>query len=195
MIRAAIIDDEENSINTLKALLKEYCDEVQVIYTAGSVEAGIKAIRENAPDILFLDITMADGDGFEILSNLPELNFKTIFTTAHHEYALKAFEFSALHYLLKPIDPDELKVAVGRFTKLQDSAPETVQYEILQKGLSNEFRRMALPSMEGVTFVDLDDIIRCEAADSYTVFHLKDKSKIVVSKSLNKYERLLEDSF
>src|SRR4051812_47557882 len=167
MIRAAIIDDEENSINTLKALLKEYCNGVQVLYTAGSVEAGIKAIRENAPDILFLDITMADGDGFEVLTALPGLNFKTIFTTAHHEFALKAFEFSALHYLLKPIDPDELKVAVGRYTKPQDSNPESIQYDILQKGLGNEFLRMALPSMEGITFVDIDDIVRCEAADSY----------------------------
>lgn len=192
MIRACIIDDEMTSVAALQSLVREFCDGIKIVSTADSVSSGIESIRLHEPDLVFLDITMADGDGFGILTALPEMQFKVIFTTAHHEFALKAFEFSALHYLLKPIDPDELRVAITRYTS---QGHEEVQYDIFQKGLNSEFHRMALPSLEGITFIDLDDIIRCEAADSYTIFFLKDKSKIIVSKSLNKYERLLEDSF
>src|SRR6266487_1923603 len=99
MIRATIIDDEENSIGTLKGLMDEYCEGIKVVSTANSAAAGIETILKNAPDIVFLDIAMTDGDGFEVLKALPEKRFEVIFTTAHHEYALKAFEFSALHYL------------------------------------------------------------------------------------------------
>jgi two-component system LytT family response regulator len=195
MIRATIIDDEAKSIATLKGLIDEYCTGVSVVSTANSVASGIEALQKNPTDIVFLDIAMTDGDGFEVLKALPGKNFEVIFTTAYHDYALRAFEFSALHYLLKPIDPDELNGAITRFNKRHINGNQAVQYDILNRGLNNEFRRIALPSLEGITFVDLDDIIRCEAADSYTIFYLRDKSKIMVSKSLNKYEKLLEGSF
>jgi two-component system, LytTR family, response regulator len=195
MIRATIIDDEAKSIATLQGLIEEYCDGIKVVSTANSVAAGIDAVQKSAPDIVFLDIEMTDGDGFEVLKALPEKKFEVVFTTAYHDYALRAFEFSALHYLLKPVDPDELNKAVYRYGKLHNHVNQAIQYDILHKGLSNEFRRIALPSLQGITFIDLDDIVRCEAADSYTIFYLRDKSRITVSKSLNKYEKLLDGSF
>lgn len=195
MIRATIIDDEAKSIATLKGLIEEYCTGIDVVSTANSVASGIDTLQKTSPDIVFLDISMTDGDGFEVLKALSGKDFEVIFTTAYHDYALKAFEFSALHYLLKPIDPDELNKAVLRFSKRHDKESQVTQYDIFNKGLNNEFRRIALPSLQGITFIDLDDVVRCEAADSYTIFYLRDKSKIMVSKSLNKYEKLLEGSF
>lgn len=195
MITALLVDDESRSQATLTRLLTEYCPEIHITGTAGSVAEGVRAIDRLRPEIVFLDIALPDGDGFNLLDELPEKNFEVIFTTAHHEFATRAFELAALHYLLKPINPEELRKAVARYNRMHSREKQHQQYDIFRKGLNNQFQKIALPSLEGITFIDLRNIIRCEASESYTIFHLEDKSRIVVSKSLNKYEKLLSDSF
>lgn len=195
MIKAVLIDDEQIGVLTLSNLLREYCPQVTVIATAGTVDEGVDAIRMHKPDIVFLDITMGAGDGFEVLERAEEKNFEVIFVTAHHEYAARAFELAALHYLLKPVNVEELQKAVERYERFHQVNVNEKRLEILKSGLNNDFRRLALPTQEGITFIDIDDVIRCEASQSYTIFYMSDKSQIVVSKSLSTYEKLLANSF
>jgi two-component system LytT family response regulator len=157
-----------------------------------NVQSGIKAIEEMSPDIVFLDIQMPDGTGFDVLKAVKNKNFEVVFITAHEEFAIKAIKFSALDYLLKPIDPMELKLAVEKAIKAVDEKHEDIQFDTLQHNMQpNQKRRLVLKTQESVHVVELHEIIRCEADRNYTSFFLVGGKKILVSKTLKEYETLL----
>ena len=193
-IRTLLIDDEKSSIITLTKLLEKYAPQVFIIDTADSVESAIDCIEKHKPELIFLDINMPDGDGFEVIENTDFKNYEVIFTTAFDKYAIKAFEFAALHYLLKPIRPKELKEAIERFCDLKKEDSFKQQLEVLNDNFKNKTDRLILPSSNGLTIIELDDIIRCESCNNYTTFFLVSNEQIVVSKSINTYEQILDDT-
>jgi two-component system LytT family response regulator len=195
MFTAIIIDDVDNSRLTLAHDLKEYCPQIKIIGEANSVKTAIDEISGKKPDVVFLDIQLGDGLGFEVLETLTDFDFQVIFTTALDTYGIKAIKFSALDYLLKPIDPDELVAAVN---KLQDKKKDNIKNSIDLllsniKDINPGNKRIALNSADKIHMVYITDIIRCESQGSYTIFHLKDKEQIVVTKNLKEYENLLDD--
>ncbi|MBT3302323.1 MAG: response regulator transcription factor [Bacteroidetes bacterium] len=192
-IKAILVDDEKNSLSTLQLLLDKYCPEVEIIGTAQNVADSIKIIDELKPELVFLDIAMPDGDGFEVLENVSHKLFQVIFTTAYDQYALRAFEYAALHYLLKPINFNDLQDAVARFTKVTDESEFDDKLLKIKDSLASQQNKIILPTMEGLNIIDIEDIIRCESDNNYTIFILKTDKKIVVSKTLSNYEKLLAD--
>jgi two-component system LytT family response regulator len=189
-IKALIIDDEDKGRETLINFIGKYCDSVEIIGEASSVVTGFKQIQKLAPELVFLDIQMQDGTGFDLLEMLPEKNFHLIFVTSYDQYALKAFRFSALDYLLKPVDPDMLKEAVDKAAKEIGSSEQNEKFEILSSN-KDSFEKIALPSSEGVRFVKISTIVRCESDSNYTRFYLDNKEKILVSKTLKEFDELL----
>jgi two-component system LytT family response regulator len=166
--------------------------DIEAIPAGENVQSGIKAIEEIKPDIVFLDIQMPDGTGFDVLRSVKNKNFEVVFITAHEEFAIKAIKFSALDYLLKPIDPSELRAAVERAIQAVDDKKEDSQFEALQNNIQpNQKRRLVLKTQESVYVVELHEIIRCEADRNYTSFFLVGGKKILVSKTLKEYETLL----
>ena len=166
--------------------------DILAIPAGENVQSGIQAIEELKPDIVFLDIQMPDGTGFDVLKSVKNKNFEVIFITAHEEFAIKAIKFSALDYLLKPIDPEELKAAVEKAIKAVDDKKEESQFEALQNNIQpNQKKRLVLKTQESVYVVELHEIIRCEADRNYTSFFLSSGKKILVSKTLKEYETLL----
>lgn len=195
MLKAIIIDDETYCCEALATLLERYCPEVKVADICYSGEAAITAIKEQKPQLLFLDIEMPQMNGFELLEKLPEINFQLIFTTSYDQYAIKAIRFSALDYLLKPVDREELQKAVQK-TISRLSSPLPQQLEILLQKInhsSSPVQKIALPTMEGLQMVALDFIISCASDSNYTVFFLKNKQKIIVSRTLKDVEEMLND--
>jgi two-component system, LytTR family, response regulator len=195
MIKAMIIDDEPYCCESLAILLEEYCPEVEVtgIFYDGS--DALIAIRKHAPDLIFLDVEMPKMNGFGMLKQLPTVNFEIIFTTSYDQYALKAIRFSAIDYLLKPIDTNELQNAVQKVIQ-RSQKPIAEQLEILMQKFykpSVPVSRVALPTMEGLQMIAVDTIISCEADSNYTTLRLKDKKKIVVCRNLKEIEELLEE--
>jgi two-component system, LytTR family, response regulator len=193
---AVIIDDIDNSRASLAHDLGKYCPTIQVIGQANSVKSGIEIIREMRPEVVFLDIQLGDGIGFEILEKLKNINFQVIFTTGLDTYGVKAIKFSALDYLLKPVDPDELMEAVGKLEKngKKDSVQESINLLLdNMRDIKPGNKRIALNSSDKVHMVNVSDIIRCESEGSYTIFHLKGKEQIIVTKNLKEYEILLEE--
>ena len=190
-IRTVIIEDEPKSLLTLQTLLERYCPDVMIVGTGNCVEAGVRVIEELAPELVFLDISMPDGDAFDLLNRIGKVEFGIIFITAYNDFALKAFEFSALHYLLKPINYTELQEAVQRFVKIRPSNNIQPRLDILNSSLKNHFDKISLPTNDGLVIVEIKEIMRFEAAGNYsTVFLAKDDS-IVVSKTLNQFEEIL----
>lgn len=192
-IRAVIIDDEKSSLNVLEKLIDKYCPTVTVSGIGMNVRQGIDVIDSQEPDLVFLDISMPDGDGFDVLEQVSFKEFEVIFTTASDRHAVKAFEFSAIHYLLKPINYKELQDAVERFENVSDEHTLTDKIEVLRKSLNNEHQKIILPSSEGLNIIELDDVIRCEASKNYTIFYLKTGQHIIASKSLSQFENILSD--
>lgn len=193
VLKVLIIDDEKKSRESLKNLLLEYCTDVSIEGMADTVEKGLELIKQTNPQLVFLDIEMQSSTGFDLLKKVVKLNFEVIFTTAYEQYALKAIKFSALDYLLKPIDVNELKQAIEKY-KQKNSLPENKKLEQLIQNIQNKVpRKITLSTSEGLLFVEIDKIIRCEAQGAYTVFYLKDNRKIMVSKNLKEYENLLSD--
>lgn len=190
MIRAIIVDDEPKARRVLEALLKEYCTDVEVVAIADDVPAGVLAINQHKPDVLFLDVEMPGYTGFQLLDFFREVDFEIIFTTAHSGYALQALRVSAIDYLLKPIQVSELMAAVA---KLKTREAETKQrLAALQENFKNNaIRRLALPVAEGLIFVEADTINYLEADGAYTHFHLADGRKIMVSKKIKEFEEAL----
>lgn len=188
MIRAIIIDDIANARISLKADLEDYCPQVEVIGEAEGVVSGAKIIKEMQPDVVFLDIQMNDGSGFDLLEILPEINFKIIFTTASNEFAIKAFKFSAVDYLLKPIDADELRAAVDKAINTKKSKVETLKHNLVYG-----IERIALNSQDKIIVIKVDDILRLESSGSYTLFYTKNGDQILVTKTLKEYDSMLSD--
>lgn len=205
-LRAVIIDDETNAREALANLIRIVSPEVAICGEARNADTGIELIRKERPNLIFLDIQMPGKTGFDMLSGFGKVDFGVIFTTAYQEYAIRAFRFSAIDYLLKPIDPDELQAAVGKFkTKAGSVNPE--QLQILQEQLDpgrmprlverkrNDNQRIALPTAEGIHFVQMTDIVQCESLGSYTKFHLVKGPAIVVSRLLKEYEEILDNYY
>ncbi len=192
-IKTVLIDDEKNSLIILSKLLEKNCPQVEVVAVAQSVAEGIKVINKNKPELVFLDISMPDGEGFEVLEKINDTSLEVVFITAYNHYALKAFEFSALHYLVKPVTGMQLKEAVGRF---DDAKNEDLKEKIkvLNSNINKNLDRLILPTSSGLNIIQLDDILRCESSNNYTTFYLTTKKKIVVSKSIQIYERMLSNS-
>jgi two-component system LytT family response regulator len=193
-LTAILIDDESNSRNSLRQKLITYCPNVEIAAEAENGEEGIKVIEVYKPDIVFLDVEMPRMNGFNMLQQLKHRSFELIFTTAYDHYAIQAIRFSALDYLVKPIEIPALKEAVERaLEKKQTNAPnkriETLLYNLLDE--KNIHNRLAIPSMEGLQFVEIADIIYLEAESNYTFIHLQPASRITVSKTLKDFEELL----
>lgn len=192
MKKVLIIDDENRTRQLIANMIDSFGYDVETIPDGENVESGIEAIKKHKPDIVFLDIQMPDGTGFDVLRSIQDKNFEVIFITAHEEFAIKAIKFSALDYLLKPVDPTELEAALKKALNAIDEKKENSQFEALQKNINpHEKRRLVLKTQESVHVVDLDEIIRCEADRNYTSFFLTGNRKILVSKTLKEYETLL----
>ncbi len=195
MIDAIIIDDEVHCLETLEMLLKEHCPDVKMVRLCRSAKAGIEAIAALKPHLVFLDIEMPAMNGFEMLEQFAAISFAIIFTTGYDQYAIKAIRFSALDYLLKPIDQDELKGAVKKVQE-QRHLPMAEQFQMLLKqihGKEHHFNKLAIPTAEGFEIMPADQILRCEASDNYTHLHLKNKSKLVACRTLKEIEEQLQD--
>ena len=195
MIKAIIVDDEPYCCESLEMLLLKYCPEIEVLGTYNNASDAMVAIQKHQPGLVFLDVEMPRINGFEMLEQLPAINFDLIFTTSYDKYALKAIRFSAIDYLLKPIDREELQKAVQKVIN-HSRRPITQQLEILLQKIGNPTKpisKIALPTMEGLQLIAIDSIISCESDSNYTILLLKDKSKIVVSRTLKDIEEMLED--
>ena len=197
MPSALIIDDEKRAINGLKLLLENHVPEVDPVYTALGSAKGIEQIKIRKPALVFLDVEMPGMTGFDILELLRGSPINVIFTTAYDHYAIKAIRFSAIDYLLKPIDVQELKAAVQRFLDLPQSN-QTIN-PLIDNLVSNlrsipqRKPRLAISTLGGLTFFDIDHIVRLEADNNYTVFHLEDGQRFISSKTLKEYDELLSE--
>lgn len=194
MIRAILIDDEPKNNRILKLMLEEFCPNVIIAGQADNAADGVTLIKEVSPDLVFLDIEMPYGSGFDLLDQLKPVHFEIIFITAFNNYSLKAIKYSALDYLLKPVNIDELIIAVNKASEKVASKHINARIENLLYNLKKPqagVQKIALPSKEGYIFVLLSDIIRCESKTGYTTFYLKDMEKVVSSKNIKEYEPLL----
>ncbi len=196
MNTALIIDDNQKARDFLKRDLEKFCAELKILGEADGVVSGLKAIKKHKPEIVFLDIHMDDGTGFDILELLDNISFKVIFTTASDAHAIQAFKFSAIDYLLKPIDPEELVAAVAKAAK--GTAPEKENVSILKSHLKKEdkqeLKKIALHTAEKIQICEISEIIRCEADVNYTHFNFKGGSSILVTKTLKHFDQLLTPS-
>ncbi|MCK6693294.1 MAG: LytTR family DNA-binding domain-containing protein [Thermoanaerobaculia bacterium] len=195
MLKALIVDDEEKARDILFFHLENCVPEITKIEMASNAPDALQLIPRFQPDILFLDIVMPQMDGFDLLNALNEWDFDVIFTTAHDQFAIKAIRFSALDYLLKPIDPDELRGAVLRHVEKRGERPGRRELyrnfvENLRAPKENEFK-LAIPTVEGTYFFRIPEIIRCQADRNYTVFHLTGHRRFISSKTLGEYEEIL----
>lgn len=195
MLTAIIIDDERDNVKLLALQLKKYCPEVLLLAACTDSAGGLAAIKEHNPDLLFLDIEMPETNGFELLEQLGNFSFQVIFVTAYDQFAVKAFKYSALDYLLKPIDAQELKIAVAKATA--NPKIDKQQLLLLQKELNPGSKvmpqKIALPYQNGVVFTDLGNILYCEARDNYTLFFLMDGKQHLVAKTLRSVQEILEE--
>ena len=191
MRKVLIIDDENRTRDLISKMIDSFGLDVETIPEGENVASGIAAIKKHKPDIVFLDIQMPDGTGFDVIQAIEEKTFEIIFITAHEEFAIKAIKFSALDYLLKPVDTTELRNSLEKALTTIETRSDS-QFDALQKNIQpNEKRRLVLKTQESVHVVELDQIIRCEADRNYTSFFLLDNKKILVSKTLKEYETLL----
>ncbi|QBZ98973.1 LytR/AlgR family response regulator transcription factor [Flavobacterium sangjuense] len=193
-LKAIIVEDEKHSRETLKNLLEEFCVDVKVIETAANVDEAVTKIAALHPDVVFLDIELQTGTGFDVLSQLRDINFEVIFTTAFEQYAIKAVKFSSLDYLLKPIDLEELQKSIEKAKKKKNQDVYKKQLETLMLNLKQQhpkLNKICLSTADGFEFINTADILYCKAEGSYTTFILNNNSKLLVSKHLKEYESLL----
>lgn len=196
MIKALIIDDEKKAVNVVHMLLQKHVPEITQIYTSLGSQAGLQAIQALQPDLIFMDIEMPLMTGFDVLEKFPEHTFEVIFITAYDHYAIKAIRYSALDYLLKPINHTELKSAVHRFIEKRKSKVDNKdRYNNLLHNLKTEQNayRLAVATTEGTYFYDTPEIIRCEAHDNYTHIFFLHKKPIITSRTLKEYDELLTE--
>ncbi len=194
MKKAIIVEDEINGLNNLKSMLADNCPDVQVIGDAGDIASGLKLLASPPEkiDVAFLDINLPDGLVFQLLNQLKEVNFDIIFVTAYEEYAIKACNYSSIGFVLKPIDPDLLKEAVGRIQPTNAKVKGRLGVFHSYYNNPNAFSKLSISALDGIYFVNLQDIIRLEAEDNYTHIFLKEGKKITASKTIKSYEELLE---
>lgn len=197
MTRALIIDDEEHCIEALQNLLiHDHEKFVEVAGSAKTVREGIGAIALLRPDLVFLDVQIGEKTGFDLLRALPEINFEIIFTTAFEKFALQAIRFSALDYLLKPVDPDELDMALMKLLNAKARKNSADKIDLLLQNTQKAdglFKKIIVPTISGFEFLEIGNIIRCESDNNYTTIYIKDKQKMLVSKTLKDFEELLSN--
>lgn len=195
MTKAVIVEDETRGLNNLKNLLAQYCSDVNIVGTATSIKEAAKLFddMDEMPDLAFLDISLPDGLVFQLLNMLDPLDFEIIFVTAYEEYAIKACEYSSIGYILKPIDPDNLVDAVNR-VKSKKSKYINKRLEIFNNVYHNNpnaFRKMSISALDGIYFIDIQNIVRFEAEDNYTHIFMDDGERITASKTIKSFEDML----
>ncbi|MRR21885.1 response regulator transcription factor [bacterium] len=192
-MKAIIVDDEPAVRNTISTLLKNNFPDITVSAQAGSVGEGYAAVREHQPDLLFLDVELPDGLGFDLLKKVTPVRFRTIFITGHQEYALDAIKVSALDYILKPIDLDELRSAIEKAREVVNHEEEQMKLLALSENLHGKrvLKRIILRTSEALQLISVSDIIRAEADSNYTHFHLTGGKHIMVSRTIKEYEAML----
>lgn len=195
MINAILIDDESINIENLKALLGKHCPAITVVATANSADAATQLIQETVPDVIFLDIEMPEKNGFELLRSLGSIDFEVVFVTAYDTYGLPAIKFSALDYLLKPINIAELKTTVEKIVNAVQTKRQNIRLNnllnILENKRPDENQRIALPTQKETYLVAVKDIVRCESSNNYTTFYLINGDEHVISRPIYEYEELL----
>ncbi|MFK7935142.1 MAG: LytR/AlgR family response regulator transcription factor [Saprospiraceae bacterium] len=197
MIKAIIVDDERRARNILRILIEKHLPEITNIIEADGGIEGLRLIQKYQPDLVFLDVEMPFMNGFDLLAEISKQHFSIIFTTAYDQYAIKAIRYSALDYLLKPIDPNELKMAFQRFWEQRENNKD--QDELYQNFLENlentenQTPKLAITTKENTVFFKMENIIRCEASNNYTFFYLKNGKKFLASKTLKEYDAILSD--
>jgi two-component system, LytTR family, response regulator len=190
MLKSIIVDDEFKSRESLRALIDRFCEDIQVSAVCQNADEAIKAIHDHKPDVVFLDIQLQRETGFDILQSLDKIDFEVIFTTAYSEFAVRAFRFSAIDYLLKPVDIEDLRKAIDKARK---KIVGNISERMTQQGNAFKHSRLAVPSSDGLVFVSVDGILYCEASGNYTNIYMGDGRKFVVSRTLKEYEEMLED--
>ena len=196
MITAIIIDDEAKGRLALREKILAYCQQVKIVAEAANGQEGLALIQQHKPQLVFLDIEMPKMNGFEMLNALPEKNFHIIFTTAYDQYAIKAIKYAAFDYLLKPIDIEELKATVEKIEQKEGYQTQR-QAELLKQNIQHpkkQLNKLAIPTLEGLLFFDINDIIHLEAHSNYTFIHFLGKSKITASKTLKEFEEILPEA-
>ena len=196
MIRTLLIDDEKHSLESLKIEIESYCPELEILALCKGAKAGIEGIRAHDPDLIFLDIDMPGMDGFALLEAVRDISFDVIFATAYDEYAVRAIKVSAMDYLLKPIDPEELKKAVNKISNKRSREDPLLKLDVLLTNLKSEnggFQKMALPTLSGLDFVNVRDIIYCIADGSYTKICTVNGDVYLISRTMKETSELLEN--
>lgn len=200
MIKAVLIDDDSNLREGMKAMVHLYAPEILIAGEADGVKKGIEMIERVEPDIIFLDILMNDGSGFDVLEQLNKkygkISSHVVFITAHEKFAIKAFRFSALDFLLKPVDPEELQIVIAKIKNVIHQNNNHNNIELLLTNIRKKpdgFKKIALSTSDGIHLFEIKDIIRCESEDNYTRFFFKNHKPVMISKTLKEYEELLED--
>ena len=190
--KVLIIDDEKPTREFIRKMLESFDLKLEIYTDGESVQSGIEAIENLKPDIVLLDIQMPDGNGFDVLKAVSNKSFEIIFITAYQEFAVQAIKFSALDYILKPIDAEELKNAVSNALQLLSHKKDDQQIQAIQNNIQPHLKRkLVLKTQESIFVVEIDDIVHCEADKNYTFFYLNDGKKILVSKTLKDYDTLL----
>ncbi|MES2733759.1 MAG: LytTR family DNA-binding domain-containing protein [Bacteroidota bacterium] len=196
ILKAVIVDDELASRAALANFIAKYCTDVVVSGFGESVKTGLEAIRQHQPDIVFLDVEMPYGNAFDLLEQAGEITFETVFVTAFSHYALKALNFSAAYYILKPIDIDELIQAVQKIRLEKERNHFSFHTKVLMENLqvvNKQLQKIVLPFMEGFEVIQVKDIVRCQANDNFTDFYMANGSKILICRTLKFYEDILSD--
>jgi two-component system LytT family response regulator len=197
MIRTVLVDDETDSIRVLQKLLETYCPRVSVVGTAEGVETALAVIQATRPGLLFLDIEMTQGNAFDLLNQLRPLSFQVIFVTAFDDYAIRAFKYSAVDYLLKPVDIDELVSAVDRVVERTQQRDIIEQMQVFLDNMGNyghAQQKMAVPTVEGLIFINLKEVVRLEAKSSYTQIVLDNGEVVTATRTIKDYEDILPES-
>ena len=197
-LKTVIIDDESDAVDFISSIAAEYCPDIEVIGKAGNVIQGINVIKENKPGLVFLDVEMPNGSGFDLLEHFPDKEFDVIFITAFNHYAIKAIKFSAVDYILKPININEFIEAVNKVVRKRAGKSDhgNENFRILMENLRTASpSRLAIPTSDGMEYLNPKDIIRIEADRSYSWFYLTGDRKILVSKHLKEFQELLGDRY
>ena len=196
MLKTIIIDDEKNAREAISKIAEQYCNNISVVGYAEDVESGVKAIKKYNPDLVLLDIKMPDGTGFDILQQIDNINFAIIFITAFNEYAIKAFKFSAIDYLLKPIDVNEFKSAIEKVEKAKKQQNTKMKLDVFLENINNisrEVKKIVLKTSDSIHLINVNDILRCESDGNYTKFYFTNQQTIMVSKNIKEYYDMLKD--
>lgn len=192
-MKVFVVDDELYARQSIITILKDRFPAIEIVGEAPSVKDAVEGIRNTTPDIVFLDVDLTDGTGFDVVNFLKPVRFKVIFVTAHQEYAIKAIKFSALDFILKPISSFELESAVNRVIEERNEKSEQLKFEAFENNIqqSNKEKKIVLKTSDSIHLIEIKNIVRCEADNNYTTFFLINGKKIIISKGLKEYDELL----